>query len=403
MRFIDLCAGIGGGRAGFSNIGWECKLSLEIDPCAVAVHRLAFGDCMELDVRNLDVEAVPPYDVLAAGFPCQPFSSSGSKTGFKHRSGNVFQDIMKIVAQTKPQLIILENVGGLLRNQHGYSMACILAALTEASYQVEWLTLDASWLGIMQTRARVFIIAYQTEGSNNEQRVDLAGRPYLNFNFNENGIFKELMAEVGVKAVNGSNGLLSEVIDERRPQVGKRKPTTSTPFGSAGIAAGNLFSTFNTKKPEQEYEGLGQICAPNFTRSDEIRSVRYYARGGPTKPTFRTDPIAHCMGTNIGAAPTFGIPLESILDAADEAKVLEFSNWSRRQEGHLVFRLTPERAMLLFGPGTSTIIEALAGSSVTKTKKYVLIGNIIAPLVASKIGTLVEKFLHQKNQKASTQ
>jgi site-specific DNA-cytosine methylase len=393
MRFIDLCSGIGGSRAGLEDLGWKSVLSVDSNQNAVAVHRLAFGDCLGLEVSKLDSELLPEFDVLVAGFPCQPFSSSGSKTGFKHHSGNVFLEIMSIINDRRPPILLFENVVGLLRNQYGYSMACILATLTKSKYEVEWLTIDTKWLGIPQSRARVFILAQDTTAPRlkplQADHDDLFGTP------RGLSVLGKLIDDIGGRKFAISTGSLEQVESERRPRIGVPKPKATTPFLSGGIAFGDTFHTYRVKVPETFPGGLAEICSPKFRRADAVRSVRYYARGGPTLPTFRNDAIAHCLGTNIGAGPTFGVPLDLISNQDEEKQVLEYANWSRRQAGRLVFRLVPERAVRLFGPGVERIEMALSRSSVPITHQYVLIGNLIAPLVARTVGSLIQDSLKE--------
>jgi len=77
FRFVDLFADIGGIRAGLSFAGGSCEYSVEMDPYAVRTYELNWGPTDARDVRDVSPEDLPPHEILAAGFPCQPFSLAG--------------------------------------------------------------------------------------------------------------------------------------------------------------------------------------------------------------------------------------------------------------------------------------------------------------------------------------
>ena len=88
--FIDLFAGIGGFHAALSAMGLECAAAVEIDPKAAAVYKRNWGIDPLGDITELAGEEevqVPEHDILCAGFPCQPFSKSGSQRGMDETRG----------------------------------------------------------------------------------------------------------------------------------------------------------------------------------------------------------------------------------------------------------------------------------------------------------------------------
>ena len=380
FTFVEYCAGAGGFRIGLEAAGWRCAASYDIDASAVEVHRLALGDCRQIDVLRLDPADVPKHDVLVAGFPCQPFSSSGNRSGFGHSSGTVFGSIVDCIDVHEPNLVVLENVRGLLSNANGYTMAVILDQLTSRGYVVEWFLIDAAWLGVPQSRPRVFFIAKRDQSDQrNSQFLSPAFRSIL------------LKHPSLSNLVLGASKALSieEVLTERLPEIGRPKPSPTTPFGPFGIASGDDVVTCAATYPGQLQAGhVGEICSPSLTARHHIRSVRYWGHSGETKPYFKREAIAHCIGTNIGAGPTFGIPKKYVRGKNDRRRLLEFANWHREQDDYLVFRLTPERAVQLFGEHTELIAKAFEHSAVPDTKKYVILGNLVAPIVAESIAQL---------------
>ena len=132
FKFIDLFAGIGGFHLALHELGGECVFASEIDQYArktyihnfqkISPQLFAKGYFNE-DIRNIVPDEIPDFDILCAGFPCQPFSQAGYKRGFDdfHNSerGNLFFNIADIIEVKKPKAYFLENVRGLINHDHG--------------------------------------------------------------------------------------------------------------------------------------------------------------------------------------------------------------------------------------------------------------------------------------------
>ena len=385
-KFIEVCSGVGGTRLGLERLAWNCAYSCDIDPQAAEVHRLAFGDCEVQDALDIDPATLPKADILVAGFPCQPFSSSGNRSGFSHRRGNVFNAIERIIRERKPRAVILENVQGLLSNRNGHSMACILKSLTSAGYYAEWVLVNASSVGLPHDRPRLFIVAI--DNAKHFEREAAGGAVALQ-------IFSALQPSIIGMGERAEKGSLMATIREREPRVGVAAPTGRMPFNTCGYVYGDKFVTFKSTavRSLKPYKGLAAICAPDFHAPDAIRSVRYWGHDGSTKPYRKKDPLSHCIGTNIGAGPTFCIPSSFITGSEDYAAATHFANWTRVEKDLLVFRLTPERALQLFDKTPSRLARAFRKSSLGITKRYELLGNMVAPDVARVIGRCVEASL----------
>lgn len=183
-RTIDLCAGIGGMRRGFELTG-RCEniLSAEIDEQAARTYEFLFnGDnprnnLMTADFRKKVMEH--PYDILLAGFPCQAFSSAGLKRGFLDKEkGNIFFGIAKIIKESRPKAVFLENVQNLMSHDGGRTIRRILKTLNKLNYRVIGATFDKRGepefsrksfvrntldFGLPQNRPRVYIMAFNKE------------------------------------------------------------------------------------------------------------------------------------------------------------------------------------------------------------------------------------------------
>ena len=123
FAFIDLFAGIGGTRLGFERAGGKCVFSSEWDKDAQKTYSANFGEVPAGDIIKIDEKSIPDFDVLVAGFPCQPFSMIGKREGFKHATqGTLFYDIIRIIEHKKPKAFLLENVKGLTHHNNGNTL-----------------------------------------------------------------------------------------------------------------------------------------------------------------------------------------------------------------------------------------------------------------------------------------
>lgn len=171
IKYIDLFAGLGGTRIGLqqaledNGFNGECVFTSEIKPHAVSTYSSNFpGDSVSGDITQIDAKDIPDFDILLAGFPCQPFSSAGVRKGFMDTRGTLFFDIERILKEKKPAGFLLENVEGLVTHDRvdrtrpiGRTLETILKHLDDLGYNVSWRVLDASKYGVPQKRKRIYI------------------------------------------------------------------------------------------------------------------------------------------------------------------------------------------------------------------------------------------------------
>lgn len=168
FKFIDLFAGIGGFRTALDRIGGECVFSCEWDKYSQKTYKAWYGDTPHGDIRKLVPADIPDHDVLAAGFPCQPFSiagvskklSLGHAHGFKDESqGNLFFYLATIIQQKRPPVAFLENVKNLKSHDQGRTWKTIYAELESLGYTIFHKVIDAAgW--VPQHRERVYIVCF---------------------------------------------------------------------------------------------------------------------------------------------------------------------------------------------------------------------------------------------------
>jgi DNA (cytosine-5)-methyltransferase 1 len=119
FTFAEFFAGIGGFRLALEAAGGRCVLTCEWNSFAQATYRRNWPDGHALvgDIRLLRAEQVPPHDIMAAGFPCQSFSSAGRVGAFDDERGQLFHELVRVAVRCRPRALLLENVRGLLTNR----------------------------------------------------------------------------------------------------------------------------------------------------------------------------------------------------------------------------------------------------------------------------------------------
>jgi DNA (cytosine-5)-methyltransferase 1 len=164
LKFADFCAGIGGFRLGLEKLGWECVYSSEIDKYCEDTYKQNFGHGFDNhDLLEINPYKLPDFDVMCAGFPCQPFSIAGKKLGFKDPRGNIFPKLMEIAKVASPSVIFLENVAFLVRHDNGNTFNRMIKDMNDLGYSVHYKILDSSFFGVPQRRPRVYIVAFRKD------------------------------------------------------------------------------------------------------------------------------------------------------------------------------------------------------------------------------------------------
>lgn len=166
IRYIDLFSGLGAFHQAFKQSPFlKCVLACDIDEGARQIYEANFGLKPHGDIRILanEAAAMPDFDILCAGFPCQPFSIAGNGEGFKDKvKGNLFYDILKIIDVKNPKMCILENVKNLETHDEGKTFQTIQQELHDRGYMVTARVLNSAEYGSPQQRERIFIFATLT-------------------------------------------------------------------------------------------------------------------------------------------------------------------------------------------------------------------------------------------------
>lgn len=186
FSFIDLFAGIGGFHLALESLGGNCVFASEIDDKARRTYHDNYGIFPHGDIReitgpekndNMVRWSIPDHNILAGGFPCQPFSlagvSSRNALGQEHglrdkTKGTLFFDICRIVDIKRPDVVFLENVKNIVGHDNGRTFQIIRDALeNELGYSFFYEIISSEFL-VPQKRKRCFIVAFKDQVSNFE-------------------------------------------------------------------------------------------------------------------------------------------------------------------------------------------------------------------------------------------
>ncbi len=173
FTFIDLFAGMGGFRLAMQAQGGKCVFSSEWNKFAQKTYFANFGEMPFGDITKEGIKMFIPkvFDVLCAGFPCQPFSiagvskkrSLGRETGFKDKTqGTLFFDVADIISRHRPKAFFLENVKNLVSHDKGNTYRVIKETLEELHYSVHALVMDGKTY-VPQHRERIMIVGFDKE------------------------------------------------------------------------------------------------------------------------------------------------------------------------------------------------------------------------------------------------
>lgn len=164
-KFIDLFCGIGGFHIALSSFGAKCVFASDIDNQAKKVYEKNFKTKVYGDITKITPQDIPPHDIICAGFPCQSFSISGKKYGFKDKKGRgeLYKSVVSVAQFHKPKFILLENVKNLENHDNGNTLKTIVNAFKKIGYSIFYKVLNASDYGIPQSRKRIYIICIRND------------------------------------------------------------------------------------------------------------------------------------------------------------------------------------------------------------------------------------------------
>ena len=161
LHMIDLFAGTGAFTHAFENTKHvKCVFANDMNKESKKIYDANFSHKLTLrDLNDIDVNDIPPHDILTGGFPCQPFSIAGKREGFDDPRSNVFWKILEIVDKHSPRCIVLENVKNLVSHDDGNTFKTIQSEIVKRGYNIHFKVLNTSTItNIPQHRERIYIV-----------------------------------------------------------------------------------------------------------------------------------------------------------------------------------------------------------------------------------------------------
>ena len=164
FTFIDLFSGIGGFRMALENNGGECLHFSEISTDAVTAYCENSNEPVEKNLGDITkVKELPKHNILTAGVPCQSWSIAGRNLGFDDDRGQLWNDTIFLLNQSRPDAFIFENVKGLVDPRNKKALKYILERIKEAGYTANYYVLNSFDYGVPQNRIRIYIVGFKNK------------------------------------------------------------------------------------------------------------------------------------------------------------------------------------------------------------------------------------------------
>lgn len=164
LTSLEMCAGAGGQARGLELAGFAHEGLIEIDSDCCKTLKLNRPEWVihNHDLTHFDGRPYHGIDLLAGGLPCPPFSVAGKQLG-KDDERNLFPAAIRLVDETRPKAVMIENVRGFLDAVFEDYRGFIKGELKKLGYEAHWRLLNASDYGVPQLRPRVVIVAIQDQ------------------------------------------------------------------------------------------------------------------------------------------------------------------------------------------------------------------------------------------------
>ncbi len=345
--FAEFFAGIGLMRLGLERAGWSCEFANDNDPRKVAIYTENFGSSHLVvgDIQSLKPSSVPKVALATASFPCTDLSLAGMRGGLDGAHSGTFFCFTHLIQKmrSKPELLLIENVPGLLSMDKGKAIAKILTTLNSLGYRVDIFTIDARWF-VPQSRQRLFILGVKTreagENRQNYERRDerlkpaavqrvIESAPRANWRFTDIPYLPD-----------GASRSISDIVDTS-PACGWWSDTKVK----------SLLGQMNPKHKKRLFDLAADKYNPRY------RAVYRRIRNGVSQAEVRRDDISGCLRT-----PRGGSSRQILVSAGNgkiNARYMTAREYARLQGAPESFVLPGSESSGLFGFGDAVCVPVI--------------------------------------------
>lgn len=223
FTFVDLFAGIGGFRKAAADNGGKCLFFSEIYPDAIEAYCINSGEERSKNLGDITkIESLPSHDLLMAGVPCQSWSIAGKNLGFDDDRGQLWNDTLFLLNQSKPSAFIFENVKGLADPRNKAALSYIMERIKAAGYYADYYILNSLDYGVCQNRVRIYIIGFKDKKFHSKFKLpkarqqpinlasvltDLEGRTASDYSVKASDLFgrEVVVKQMSLSSSNGKN------------------------------------------------------------------------------------------------------------------------------------------------------------------------------------------------------
>lgn len=280
LKFIDLFAGIGGFHIALEKLGHECVFASEKKINLAELYEKNFGIEVNRDITKVEVSDIPSFDILCAGFPCQPFSKAGKQDGLlDEQNGSLFDKIVEILNHHRPRYFILENVRNLINHDNRNTWFYIKEQLEiKLGYKIDKKIYSPHNFGIPQHRERLFIIG-SIDGLDHFEWLETTDKTTSIFEYLDEDIANaRKLEDEKIEVIDIWQEFISLIPkDHKLPsfpiwsmEFGATYPfEEKTPFASSSIALGKTNGSFGIKlkglSRQEKFQNL-----PSYAKTEEV-------------------------------------------------------------------------------------------------------------------------------------
>jgi DNA (cytosine-5)-methyltransferase 1 len=380
FTFIDLFSGIGGFRIALERNGGKCLHFSEISTDGISAYCANYNEPKEKNLGDITkIKTLPFHNLLTAGVPCQSWSIAGRNLGFDDDRGQLWNDAILLLNQSRPDVFIFENVKGLVDPRNQKALAYILERIAAAGYYANYYNLNSADYGVFQNRVRVYIIGFREERFASKFKLP---KPHDKKKILAD-ILTDFSGEIMQTNIEPQRNLFGEIINQKR----------SSMSASNGLNDYFLFNdirnghtTIHSWDIENTTERQKDIC---YLLLKNRRKSTYGCLDG--------NPLSLKHFQELDKTIT-----EKELDVLSDLNILRKENYSFKIDIKKTTNLTNEEVILLNNcKNNILVIDKLKASRELKVKK-IAIAKTIKSLTERGIITVDETRYDFKNTKIST-